>query len=97
MDQILEGILQVQCILDDMIISGSADQEHLANLEDVLRRLSKHGLRANNSKCEFSKKELSSVVMRSASLVYISPNRRWMLCYRCHTLRMFPKFVPLLV
>ena len=48
----------MQCILDDMIISGSTDQEHLANLEEVLRRLSKHGLRANNSKCEFFKERI---------------------------------------
>ena len=49
MDQILEGIPHVQCILDDMIISGATDQEHLDNLEEVLSRLSKHGLRANSS------------------------------------------------
>ena len=58
MDQILEGIPHVQCILDDMIISGATDQEHLDNLEEVLSRLSKHGLRANSSKCEFFKKRI---------------------------------------
>jgi hypothetical protein len=53
MDQILEGIPHVQCFLDDMIISGATDQEHLDNLEEVLSQLSKHGLRDNSSKCEF--------------------------------------------
>ena len=53
MDQVLEGIPQVQCILDDMIISGKTEQDHLNNLEMVLSRLHKHGLRANSSKCEF--------------------------------------------
>ena len=52
MDQILEGIPHVKCILD-IIISGATDQEHLANLEEVLSRLSRHGLRANSNKCEF--------------------------------------------
>ena len=58
MDQILEGIPHVQCILDDMIIFGATDQEHLDNLEEVLSRLSKHGLRANSSKCEFFKERI---------------------------------------
>ncbi|CAB4019266.1 Hypothetical predicted protein, partial [Paramuricea clavata] len=42
MDQILEGIPHVQCILD----------------QEVLSRLSKHGLRANSSKCEFFKERI---------------------------------------
>ena len=80
MDQILEGISHVQCILDDMIISGASDQEHLDNLEEVLSRLSQHGLRKPTAVSASSlKKELSSVVMRSASWVYTSPNRKWML------------------
>ena len=58
MDQILEGIPHVQCILDDMIISGATDQEHLDNLEEVLSRLSKHGLRVNSSKCESFKERI---------------------------------------
>ena len=58
MDQIFEGIPHVQCILDDMIISGATDQEHLDNLEEVLSRLSKHGLRTNSSKCEFFKERI---------------------------------------
>ncbi|CAB4009033.1 Hypothetical predicted protein, partial [Paramuricea clavata] len=56
--QTLEGIPHVQCILDDMIISGATDQEHLDNLEEVLSRLSEHGLRANISKCEFFKERI---------------------------------------
>ena len=56
-DQILEGIPQVQCILDDMIISGATDQEHLHNLE-VHSRLSQHGQRANSSECEFFKERI---------------------------------------
>lgn len=57
-DQILEGIPHVKCILDDMTISGATDQEHLANLEEVLSRLSKHGLRVNSNKCEFLKERI---------------------------------------
>lgn len=53
MDQILEGIEGTSCILDDMIITGKDDEEHLAHLEETLKRLKEHGLRANREKCEF--------------------------------------------
>jgi hypothetical protein len=38
-DQILEGIPHVQCILDETIISRGTDQGHLYNLEEVLSRV----------------------------------------------------------
>ena len=46
-DQVLEGTSGTRCILDDMIITGKNDDEHLSNLGEVLRRLQAHGLRAN--------------------------------------------------
>ncbi|XP_060077413.1 uncharacterized protein K02A2.6-like [Ylistrum balloti] len=54
-DQILQGIPRVQCILDDMIVTGTTDEDHLANLETVLERLDRFGLRVNKVKCEFFK------------------------------------------
>ena len=59
MDQILEGTSGISCILDDMIVTGESDAEHLANLEEVLRRLHFHGLRANKSKCEFFQEKIT--------------------------------------
>ena len=41
-----------------MIISGKDDAEHLANLEEVLRQLQLHGLRANKAKFEFFKEKI---------------------------------------
>ena len=58
-DQVLEGTSGTSCILDDMIITGKNDDEHLANLEEVLRRLQAHGLRANKTKCEFFKEKIT--------------------------------------
>ena len=37
-------------ILNDLIITGKDDEEHLANLEEILRRLQLHRLRAINAK-----------------------------------------------
>ena len=54
----LEGTPGTSCILDDMIITGKDDAEHLANLEEVLRRLQLHGLGAKKAKCEFFKEKI---------------------------------------
>ncbi len=59
MDQILEGTSGISCILDDMIVTARAMRSNLANLEEVLRRLHHHGLRANKSKCEFFKEKIT--------------------------------------
>ncbi|XP_036813549.1 uncharacterized protein K02A2.6-like [Oncorhynchus mykiss] len=57
-DQILQGIPGSQCILDDMITTGRTEKEHLANLEEVLKRLKEYGLQANLQKCEFFKDKI---------------------------------------
>ena len=53
MDVVLQGLPQVICYLDDILITGSSDEEHLANVERVLERLRKYGIRAKRSKCAF--------------------------------------------
>ena len=39
MDKILQGLNGVSCYLDDILITGRDDTEHLANLKKVLERL----------------------------------------------------------
>ncbi|XP_061191742.1 uncharacterized protein K02A2.6-like [Saccostrea echinata] len=51
MNQALANIPKTKCILDDMIITGSTDEEHLQNLS--IERLEQQRLRANLEKCEF--------------------------------------------
>ena len=41
------------CYLDDILVTGKNDEEHLANLKATLDRLKQHGLRAKRSKCVF--------------------------------------------
>jgi len=57
-DEVLEGTSGTSYILDDVIITGRNDEEHLGNLEEVLCRLQVHGLRANKTKCEFFKEKI---------------------------------------
>ena len=53
-DTILQGIPHVLCYLDDLLITGTTEEEHLQNLEAVLRRLQQHGITLKRSKCKFS-------------------------------------------
>ena len=55
----LEGTSRTSCILDVLIITGENDEEHLANLKEVLRRLQTHGLRANKTECEFFNEKIT--------------------------------------
>lgn len=53
MDTVLAGVPQVVAYLDDILIASETTEEHDQVLIEVLTRLSKAGLRANTSKCEF--------------------------------------------
>ncbi len=58
MEQLLDGIPHVGVLLDNILITGITEEEHLANLEEVLKRLSDAGLRLKVSKCQFMKSSL---------------------------------------
>ena len=53
MDEILQGIPRVVCYLDDILISGSSDKEHLTNLEEVLKRFREADIHLGKEKCVF--------------------------------------------
>ena len=50
MEQVLRDIPRTQCYLDDILITGTNDEDHLQNLSIVLKRLSDYGLRAKREK-----------------------------------------------
>ena len=52
-EQVLQGIPMVVCRVDDILVSGKNDQEHLDHLNEVLTRLESAGLRLKLSKCKF--------------------------------------------
>ena len=51
METILQGIPQVTVYLDDILVAGTDEQDHLKNLEAVLRRLQEAGVRLKRLKC----------------------------------------------
>ena len=53
MESLLKGIPGVVVYIDDILITGKSDEQHLAALEEVLKRLDESGLKLNLSKCSF--------------------------------------------
>ena len=52
-EQVLAGIPKTQCLLDDIIVAGSTDEEHLKLLDEVLGRLNEYNLSINKKKSKF--------------------------------------------
>ena len=53
MDTILQGIPNVICYIDDILVTGANEEDHLRNLAEVFDRLEKHGVRIKEGKCSF--------------------------------------------
>ena len=53
MENLLRDIPHVTVYLDDVLVTGKDDDEHLATLDLVLQRFEQAGLRLKRSKCEF--------------------------------------------
>ena len=58
MDAVLQGIPNVLCYVDDILVTGADDETHLRNLALVLERLHKHGVRIKKTKCKFMSKSV---------------------------------------
>ena len=53
MEGILRGIDNVCVYIDDILVTGASEQEHLQTLDEVLTRLGEAGLKLKRSKCFF--------------------------------------------
>ena len=53
MDQTPQSLDMVVCRVDDILVTGKDDQDHLRNLNLVLTRLAEAGLRLKHEKCRF--------------------------------------------
>ena len=53
MDGILSGLQGVASYIDDTVVPGKTEQEHLQNLDNVLTRLEQADLRLNHAKSAF--------------------------------------------
>ena len=53
MEGILRGIPKVCVYIDDILITGATEQEHIRTLDKVLTRLAEAGLKLKQAKCSF--------------------------------------------
>ena len=53
MENLLKGIPRVVVYIDDILVTGETDEEHLQHLREVLSRLQKAGMRLKRAKCRF--------------------------------------------
>ena len=55
LDTVLAGIPRVISYLDDILVAGVDEKDHLKNLDIVFKRLFEAGFRLNKDKCKFQK------------------------------------------
>ena len=53
MEQVRSGMDSICVMLDDVLVTGKTNDEHLCNLEEVFLRFQWHGLRLKEDKCAF--------------------------------------------
>ena len=58
MDTLLQGIPHVICYIDDVLVTGLTEEEHLQNLTLVLHKLQELGMQLKQEKCAFFQKEV---------------------------------------
>ena len=55
MEQVLQGVPDCICYIDDVLVTGKSDDEHLQHIGEVFERFDKFGLRVKKAKCFFLK------------------------------------------
>ena len=76
MECVLHGISGVVVYLDDILITGETEEEHLQTLDEVLSRLDKAGLRVKCGKCEFMQSSVTYLGHKiDADGLHILPER----------------------
>ena len=58
METILQGIPGVVCYIDDILVTGKNEEEHLRSLNQVFSKLTDHGFRLKKGKCKFMAKSV---------------------------------------
>ena len=72
----LQGLSGIVCYLDDIIVTGKADAEHLQNLERILAKTQEYGFQVCKEKCSFmqnSVEYLGHVVDKNG--IHVSPKK----------------------
>ena len=76
METMLQGLSGVVCYLDDIVVTGKSDAEHLQNLERVLAKIQEYGFQVRKEKCSFmqdSIEYLGHIVDKNG--IHVSPKK----------------------
>ncbi|MBM3938427.1 MAG: DDE-type integrase/transposase/recombinase [Sphingomonadales bacterium] len=85
MDEVLAGLESTFCYMDDGLVASVDGEEHVRDLEEVLKRLEAHGLVLNGEKCVLGQEEVTYLGHR-VSASGISP-----LLTRVQAISTFPR------
>ncbi|CAB1419341.1 unnamed protein product [Pleuronectes platessa] len=61
-------------LLDDLLIMGRSEEEHLQNLQNVLQRPQENGLRVKRSKCQQAVQPLFSYIAKGGAWLIQLPS-----------------------
>ena len=76
MEKVLQGLPMVVCYIDDLLVTGRNEEEHLQNLEKVFQRLHDHGLWLKRTKCQFMKPSVEYLgYVIDADGLHTAPNK----------------------
>lgn len=59
MDNTLAGVSQTICYIDDILVAGKDERDHLKALAKVFERLSNAGFKLNKRKCQFARSSVT--------------------------------------
>ena len=82
MSVVLEGLLPLRCLvyLDDVLVIGRSFEQHLENLESVLKAISDAGLKLKLAKCQFAQSTVDFLGFTIfLILVWLQIPRKWKL------------------
>jgi Reverse transcriptase (RNA-dependent DNA polymerase) len=62
METVVNGLTNVIMYIDDLLVHSATQDEHLANLNQVLKCLVQYNIKINLQKCVFGSKEVSYLI-----------------------------------
>ncbi|XP_033095838.1 uncharacterized protein K02A2.6-like [Anneissia japonica] len=77
-EQVIAGLEGTCAIMDDVLVTGSSDTEHIMNLENLFERFNKYGVRVKAEKCTFLQRDVVYMGRKLSPMTpWIWPNQPW--------------------